>query len=111
MRIYNNNPAFGDEGPHEATSFEALADEMQPSFEEWADEEEARDTRGDWEDPLAPREERIAQMRREFIAGLTEVYTLAMTDGQNDQTEEVHADQIPDNIAETQSTDRFQPMR
>jgi len=70
MRIYNNKPEFGDAGPHEAESFEALADEMQPNFEEWARDEE---NQAEYPDELSPRWERIAAMRREFLAGLVEV--------------------------------------
>ena len=70
MKIYNNNPAYGDGGPHEAESFEALANEMQPNFEEWARDEE---NQAEHPDELDSRVERIESMRAEFVAGLVEV--------------------------------------
>lgn len=36
--FYNHNESYGDCGPFEAESAEALADEMEPSFELWAQE-------------------------------------------------------------------------
>jgi len=61
MNTYrNNNGAYGESGPFKATSREALADEMMPTFEEWADQPGATQT--------------VEQMRREFIAGLERVY-------------------------------------
>jgi len=36
MKIRNTNSGYGDAGPFEAVSFEALADEMTSLFHEWA---------------------------------------------------------------------------
>lgn len=73
MKIYNNNPDFGDAGPHEAESFEALADEMIENFREWAiDEwlENSDGTQSVTDTALAPI---VARLQTEFIAGLNEV--------------------------------------
>jgi len=91
MRVYNNNDEYGDCGPFDTESFEALADEMRPTFEMYAD---------DWEDgevetphpDIMDREDYMAHLRREFIAGLTEVCTLAMTNGTTDYEVDVHDD-------------------
>ncbi len=64
MMIYNNNPFYGFGGPFEASSFEALADAMQPNFEEWANDGEYADMEYN---------EAVNFMRREFIQGLEEV--------------------------------------
>jgi len=61
MNTYRNNTdAYGESGPFKATSREALADEMMPTFEEWADQPGATQT--------------VDEMRLEFIAGLERVY-------------------------------------
>jgi len=83
MKIYNNNPAFGDCGPFEvdAPTFRLachlLANEMRPNFEGWAQEQEDRHAADVMFNPdlpeFMPREKRIAEMRHEFLKGLTEV--------------------------------------
>ena len=83
MLIYNNNPKYGPSGPYDAgeQSFDRACDlfalEMRPSFNMWATEQEERyadDSRSNPGLPdLPPREERIAEMRREFLRGLEEV--------------------------------------
>ncbi|MDD5542817.1 MAG: hypothetical protein PHX83_06550 [Acidobacteriia bacterium] len=82
MKIYNNNPAFGDCGPFEseAETFESacekLADEIRPSFELWARErldvleQDSGETVGDVEQWIS---DDISEMRDKFIAGLAEV--------------------------------------
>ena len=69
--FYNSNDAFGEPGPFEAESAEALADEMEETFKDWA--------RSEWENDFATTEgkhqfvpRRVQEMRREFIAGLEE---------------------------------------
>ena len=66
MKIYNNNDAYGDCGPFEAESFEALADEMRDLFIEWS---EAEAVQSDDENQHSI----FKRMRRDFIEGLTEV--------------------------------------
>jgi rubrerythrin len=83
MMIYNNNPNFGDCGPFDvdAPTFRLachfLANEMRPNFETWAQEQEERHAADVMFNPrlpeFMPREKRIAEMRREFLKGLTEV--------------------------------------
>lgn len=76
MKIYNNNSAFGDGGPFEAESFESLADEMADMFYNDAVEEFAMELYENAEDCFdqdAWLETRVAELRAEFIAGLTEV--------------------------------------
>ena len=83
MKVYNNNPAFGDCGPFEidAPTFRLacfqLANEMQSNFKMWAKEQEDRHAVDVMFNPGLPefmsREKRIAEMRREFLKGLTEV--------------------------------------
>lgn len=85
MKIYNNNPAFGDCGPFDCESDDfdlecrRLADEMAFAFSEWArDEFEQLIENTDPEDLPEENEdeylhEAIAKMRAEFIHGLTEV--------------------------------------
>ena len=62
--FYNTNDRYGYGGPFEAESREALADEMAPSFSDWADQ---KDPKTD-----AEKSEMIAAMRAEYIAGLEE---------------------------------------
>lgn len=74
MKLYNNNPEFGDAGPFEAESQSALAVEMDATFREWA-EQRWLDTA---ESESAPNrhafiERTVSEMRAEFIDGLTEV--------------------------------------
>jgi hypothetical protein len=80
MRLYNNNPAFGHEGPFDSDeqTFEAacegFANEMMPQIREWAREE-----MGGWEaDPVRAAMEVetsacVGRLRSEFIAGLSVV--------------------------------------
>lgn len=63
--FYNKNDKYGTEGPFEAGSREALADEMAPCFSDWADQ---KDPKTD-----AEKAEIVAAMRAEFIAGLEEL--------------------------------------
>jgi len=67
--FYNNNDLYGDAGPHEAESKEALADEYEGMFREWAREVENE------ADTSLPFDEdaEVDRMRKEFIAGLEEV--------------------------------------
>jgi hypothetical protein len=78
MRLYNNNPAFGHEGPWdiEAETVEAarerFAEEMFDTFETWAREkailaDSTPDNLDDWVNA------RVAEMRAEFISGLTQI--------------------------------------
>lgn len=64
---YNNNDLYGEAGPHEAESMDALANEYQETFKQWAQEEDdrGRDER---------IEEIIQRLRQEFIDGLEEVF-------------------------------------
>ena len=75
MKIRNNNPGYGDAGPFEAASFEALADEMTSLFHDWANDHltEELDRGFEVHDEAAYIAERIAEMRAELIAGLEEV--------------------------------------
>lgn len=73
MRIYNNDPSFGDCGPFECPSFEALADLMQSKFETWA-REHLDTTLGPL--PVTPAQyiaQDVQGMRERFLAGLTQV--------------------------------------
>lgn len=65
--FYNTNDRYGVEGPFEAESREALADEMAPSFSDWADQNDPKTD--------AEKAEIVAAMRAEFIAGLIEKYS------------------------------------
>ena len=81
MKIYNNNPAFGDCGPFEidAPTFlmacSQLANEMRVNFKIWANEQEEAGIENGipYEQLERGRSDRIAEMRREFLKGLTEV--------------------------------------
>lgn len=83
MKIYNNNPNFGAAGPFEidAPTFlmarSELANGMQKNFRMWAKEQEDRHAADVMFNPGLPefmsREKRIAEMRREFLKGITEV--------------------------------------
>jgi len=71
--FYNNNDAYGDSGPYEAESKEALADEVRETFEEFAKQLWfSDDTETDLEKSEFMEIE-IARMREEFISGLDEV--------------------------------------
>jgi len=71
--FYNNNDAYGDGGPYEAESKEALADEVKETFEEFAKQLWfSSDTETDLEKSEF-MEIKIARMREEFISGLDEV--------------------------------------
>ena len=59
MLIRNTNDAYGDSGPFEADSFEALADEMTVSFQLWID--------------CGDTEQTLEEQRKEFIEGLEDV--------------------------------------
>ncbi len=78
MKIYNNNDEFGYCGPFEAESFEALADEMMPALEQWADEKLSRyndqveEGLLDAED-IPTLEDIIEEMRDDFISGLEDI--------------------------------------
>jgi hypothetical protein len=75
MKTYiNTNDQFGDIGPVDAESKEALADEMQESFKVWADDEMLRhhEINGAWPERHVYHEF-IEQLRSDFIAGLKEV--------------------------------------
>lgn len=70
----NNNDKYGDVGPHEVESKEALADEMEPSFKLWAKTAyylEMEEYPGVDPETFIPKE--VERMRREFIEGLEEV--------------------------------------
>jgi len=75
MKIYNNNPAFGDCGPFEidAPTFRMacfeLANEMQPNFETFANEQEYGEDYTE-EEIRSYRREHTAMQRRMFIEGL-----------------------------------------
>jgi hypothetical protein len=81
MKIYNNNPAFGDCGPFDidAPTFRLachmLANEMQSSFKTWAEEQGEVEVENGipYEHVERSHDERIAEMRREFLKGLTEM--------------------------------------
>ena len=83
MKIYNNNPNFGSCGPFESEAPTFLmacsefANEMQKNFKTWAKEQEDRHAADAMFNPGLPefmsREKRIAEMRREFLKGLTEI--------------------------------------
>jgi len=64
--FYNNNEVYGDPGPFEAESAEELAEEMIPTFEDWARSDSID---GD-SDEIA---ETVDAMYYDFIKGLEEV--------------------------------------
>jgi hypothetical protein len=85
MRYLNTNDRFGFEGPYESESKEKLADEMNETFKTWADELYCQDTNGEFNSETGEydkpdRDEfiksAIADMRKEFIAGLVENPTI-----------------------------------
>jgi len=73
MKYYNPNPEFGDAGPHEAESKEALADEMADLFSDWASDEVAEYGITGSELIACEQVEVMLRMRSEFINGLEEV--------------------------------------
>ncbi len=58
VKYYNNNPLFGDAGPHEGT-IDQLCDEMNDLFAQWAEESDGEKT--------------VEDLRTEFIDGLERV--------------------------------------
>lgn len=70
--FYNTKEEFGMCGPFEAPSKESLADEMEPTFREWAEEKFQRDDEATLEFKVEYIAASMEQMRREFIAGLEE---------------------------------------
>jgi len=81
LKIYNNNPGFGDCGPwdSEAPTFliacSEFATEMQSNFEIWAREmyDDAIEKGVGIESRATYLCETVQGLRRKFIAGLTEV--------------------------------------
>lgn len=61
---YNSKPEFGESGPFEAESKQALADELMPIIEQWASERS---------ETTEECMEKIKELRESFIAGLREV--------------------------------------
>lgn len=66
MKLYNTNEKYGDWGPFDAESKEALADEMGDLLRKWAAEKLGEKAMADELNDL------LAMMRCEFIAGLVE---------------------------------------
>ena len=75
-KFYNTNERYGDSGPFEAESKDALADEMSDKFVEWAtDEYTMLAWTGNIGDDVEMDDfirERTSEMRTEFITGLEE---------------------------------------
>ena len=69
MKYRNNNERFGESGPFEAASKIELADEMIPTFRNWAEQKIM--AANDADAPTAS--DLIAEMREAFIAGLEDV--------------------------------------
>ncbi len=73
----NTSDKFGDVGPLQASSKEAIADEMRPTFESWIDEAEATAVEMAHELgielPSFNRAEALNRLRDEFIAALEEI--------------------------------------
>lgn len=65
----NTNSAFGESGPFEAESREALATEMQPTFDAWANDAESRASADDVE---FDRSAWMDATRKQFIQALNE---------------------------------------
>lgn len=69
MKIRNTNPLYGDAGPFECQSKEAMADEMKDHFLNWA-----RERYDMIPDPGVGRvvfvHKEVLRMTQEFIAGL-----------------------------------------
>jgi hypothetical protein len=79
IKFYNTKSEFGDDGPFEAFSKEALADEMMPTLKSWAREaaKNSMDTQNDvggnyMEDDFYM--DHLRDMRAEFIDGLEAQY-------------------------------------
>lgn len=66
-KFTNTNSAYGMSGPFESESAEKLADDMTPTFRDWANQSIAN---GSIEPDLIDDE--IQRMRDEFIVGLEE---------------------------------------
>jgi len=73
MKLYNNQPEYGEAGPWECESDEQLANDMVPSFTMWAAAEWLQDDETT-EDRETFINRRIDEMRDEFLGGLCEVY-------------------------------------
>ena len=71
-KFYNNNPDFGEAGPHKAESKESLADEMIEHFRNWANAE-IHFAEDNHISPLPTYEELIELYRELFIKGLEEM--------------------------------------
>ena len=102
---YNTNDEFGMPGPWEAESREVLADEMTPTFQEWADQawvslldqdaEGFEEADPDYQEFLA---ERMAELRSRFIAGLAECATLGQWTGPLCQIAHLMDDEIRESL-------------
>lgn len=76
IKFYNTNDLYGDSGPFEAESKDAVADELFGElFRQWADDvwassniDEADETEAEWKSGY------MAQMREELISGLVAQY-------------------------------------
>lgn len=80
MKIYNNNPEFGDGGPFEFdgddfdAACEAFADEMTDAFRTWARVSlNSIQEQDEIADDAAFEAAEIESMRDAFIAGLSEI--------------------------------------
>jgi hypothetical protein len=38
IKVYNTNPQFGEPGPYDVASIDALVEDMMPTFKRWAEE-------------------------------------------------------------------------
>ena len=72
MRYYNTNEKYGEPGPFEAESKEALADEMMDTFKRWSFEKILKDDLPCLVSFEDAEFKYIHEMRTEFIAGLEE---------------------------------------
>lgn len=72
MKIYNNNPKFGDIGPFEAESYDSLANDLDDMFKGMAENTIAQwqYDEQDFED-MPTKEQIFKELRSEFISGLT----------------------------------------
>lgn len=74
---YNTNEYFGEPGPFEAESKEALADEMTKSFEIWAIEY-LDDQGNEWSDDEVLTV--VDKLKREFVADLIPAAAVGQSD-------------------------------
>jgi hypothetical protein len=81
LNFYNTKPEYGEAGPFPAASRETLADEMLPTFTEWANDKWEKDDEADCGFKVEYIAQAIEQMRREFIAGLEEHVSLGQWTG------------------------------